>query len=107
MIIKQLHDIEEKEIVPGYYAKFVHSENVTIAYWNIKANHTMPEHAHPHEQVVNLLEGTFELVIDGKPQRAKPGTVIIIPPDMKHSGNAITDCRILDVFYPIREDYRK
>lgn len=106
MIIKHLHNVEEKEIVPGYYAKFIHSENITVAYWNIKANHTMPEHAHPHEQVVNLLEGTFELVIDGKPQQAEPGTVIIIPPNIKHSGNAITDCRILDIFYPVREDYQ-
>lgn len=106
MIIKNLNDMEEKEIVPGYRAKFIHTENMTIAYWNIKANHTMPEHSHPHEQVVNLTEGKFELTIDGKAQRAEPGTVIIIPPNAKHSGIAITDCRILDVFYPVREDYR-
>lgn len=106
MTIKHLKELEEKEIVPGYRAKFVHTQNMTVAYWNITANHTMPEHAHPHEQVVNLLEGTFELVIDGRPQRAEPGTVIVIPANINHSGNAITDCRILDVFYPVREDYR-
>lgn len=23
-----------------------------------------------------------------------------------HSGRALTDCRVIDVFYPVREDYR-
>ena len=36
----------------------------------------------------------------------KPGTVVVIPPDVPHAGKAITDCWIIDVFHPVREDYR-
>jgi len=64
------------------------------------------QHAHHHEQVVNMLEGEFELVVDGTPHRLKPGDVLAIPGNAPHSGRAITRCRILDVFWPIREDYR-
>jgi hypothetical protein len=36
-----------------------------------------------------------------------PGSVGIIPPNAVHSGRALTDCKILDVFSPVREDYIK
>ena len=53
-----------------------------------------------------MLEGEFDLVVDGTPHRLKPGDVLAIPGNAPHSGRAITRCRILDVFWPIREDYR-
>ena len=34
-----------------------------------------------------------------------PGDVAIIPSNIRHAGYAETDCQIIDVFYPIREDY--
>jgi quercetin dioxygenase-like cupin family protein len=107
MLIKHLSDLKEKEVVPGIKGRFIHSDNVSIVYWHIDAGATMPEHAHPHEQIVNLLEGAFDLVVEGKVHEAKPGFIAIVPPNVKHSGKAKTDCRILDVFYPVREDYRE
>ena len=101
-----LKNIPEKEIVPGYKVKFVHSENMTFAYWDIEAGASLPEHAHMHEQVSNLIEGEFEMTVEGKKQVLKPGSVVVIPSNAAHSGQAITHCRIIDVFYPVREDYR-
>ena len=31
-----LNSLDEKELIPGYFVRFVHSENMTVAYWNIK-----------------------------------------------------------------------
>ncbi len=101
-----LNDIEEREMIPGYRARLVHSEHMTLAYWTIKAGSSLPEHSHPHEQVVNLLEGEFEFSLAGEIRRMRPGMVVDIQPNVSHAGKAITDCRILDVFYPVREDYR-
>jgi quercetin dioxygenase-like cupin family protein len=101
-----LESVKEKEIVPGYHARMVHSDNMTFAYWRVEAGASLPEHSHHHEQVYNLLEGEFELVVDGEKYHTKPGTVFILPSNIPHSGRAITDCRILDVFHPVREDYR-
>lgn len=66
----------------------------------------MPEHSHPHEQVANLIAGKFEMTVAGETRTIEPGMVAVIPSEAKHSGRALTDCYILDVFYPIREDYR-
>lgn len=102
----QLDEIEERELVPGFHVRFVHSDSMTMAYWNIDADAELPDHSHPHEQVVNILEGEFVLTVDNNPQTIRPGIVVVIPPHVPHSGKAITDCRILDVFHPVREDYR-
>jgi quercetin dioxygenase-like cupin family protein len=106
MKLINLADIEEKKILPGLHVRFVHSENMTFAYWNIDAGAALPDHKHPHEQVVNIIEGDFELTVAGEPRIIKPGDVVIIPGNVSHSGKAVTNSRVIDVFYPVREDYK-
>jgi quercetin dioxygenase-like cupin family protein len=102
-----LDNLTEREVVPGYKGKFVHSKNMTLAYWNITAGAPLPEHSHYHEQVVNVLEGTLELTVKGETHVLTPGSVVVIPPDVPHSGKAQTHCKVIDVFYPVREDYKQ
>ena len=106
MNLVNLFDIKEENILPGYWVKFVHSANMTFAHWRIEAGAPLPNHSHPHEQVTTILDGDFEITIDGETKVLSPGMVVIIPGDTKHSGRAVSECRILDTFYPAREDYR-
>lgn len=106
MIDKNLSEIEAREVVKGFHGKFIHSESMTFAYWNIDGGSALPEHSHPHEQVVNMFEGSFELTVDNEKKILKPGDVVVIPSNIKHTGKAITDCRLLDVFSPVREDFK-
>ena len=101
-----LLDIPEIEIVPGFHAKLVHTENVTVAHWRIEPDAALPEHSHPHEQTTNVITGEFELTVDGITHHLKPGMVFVIPSEAVHSGRALTGCKLVEVFYPIREDYR-
>jgi quercetin dioxygenase-like cupin family protein len=102
----KLSDIQEREMFLGFRARFVHTDRMTCAYWTITAGAALPEHAHPHEQVSNIIRGRFEMTLDGETQTIEPGGVVVIPSGTKHRGRAITDCYILDVFVPVREDYR-
>ena len=106
MVFQDLNDIQEREIVPGYRARFVHAEKMTLAYWEVEAGAALPEHSHPHEQIANVLEGEFELTVNGESRVLIPGQVAVIPGDVPHSGRAVTDCRLLDAFQPARDDYR-
>ena len=106
MSFLKLKDFEEKEPVPGYKVRFIHTDNMTFAYWNIDAGAALPEHSHPHEQVANVIEGKFELNLNGDKREIEPGDVVTIPSNVKHAGKAVTDCRLIDVFYPVREDYK-
>jgi quercetin dioxygenase-like cupin family protein len=102
-----LDEIKPVEMIPGYMARFIHTERMTLNFLEVKAGATVPEHAHPHEQVSAVTEGEFELTIEGKPVRIGPGMVVVIPSNARHSGLAITDCKLLDIFTPVREDYKK
>jgi quercetin dioxygenase-like cupin family protein len=106
MQLIKLEDVKPREVVRGHYARFVHAENMTVAHWRIEAGTTIPEHDHPHEQVVNVLSGKYELTVAGEPLTLEAGMVLVIPGGVRHSGRAITDALLLDVFYPCREDYR-
>lgn len=101
-----LSALEVREPIPGHRGRFLHSEHTTHVYWEIEAGAQLPEHSHPHEQIVNMLEGTYELVVDGASHVLEAGQVLVIPGGRPHSGTARTDCRILDVFSPVREEYR-
>jgi quercetin dioxygenase-like cupin family protein len=103
----ELSAIAPRETAPGFSGRFIHTAGMTLAYFEIKAGSASPEHAHVHEQVSQVLEGVFQLTIAGEPVILKPGTILVIPSNTRHSGRAITDCKLLDIFNPVREDLRK
>jgi quercetin dioxygenase-like cupin family protein len=105
MTYKSLSDLPVKSPFPGWRGKFVRSAGMTFVYWDVLAGTVLPEHSHPHEQVAHTFQGEFEIIVGGIAQVLRAGSVCVIPPNAVHSGRAITDCKILDVFCPVREDY--
>lgn len=101
-----LKDIESRFPIPGFELKFIHGKNMTSSHWNINKGSVMPEHKHPNEQFSIVQEGQFELVIDGKSNIMEAGKVALIPGNTAHSGKALTDCKIIDIFHPVREDFK-
>jgi quercetin dioxygenase-like cupin family protein len=97
--------VPEQPVFPGYRAKFIHTDSATFAFWNIDAGAVLPEHNHLHEQITHVLEGTFDLTIDGVTHTLSAGATAFIPPHAMHGGLPKTNCRILDIFHPRREDY--
>lgn len=106
MTMIALSEIPQREIFPGFRARVVHGARVSESWVDADAGASFPEHQHPHEQVVNVLEGELEIVAGGATHRLTAGQVLVIPPDVPHSGRAISNCRVLDIFAPVRDDYR-
>lgn len=100
-----IENVGQKEILPGYTVRFVHTNSMTLAYWDVKAGSPLPEHSHPHEQVASVVEGTYELTVAGETKKLQTGEIAVIPSNVLHSGIAITDCKLMDIFSPVREDY--
>ena len=102
----QISDIPSKEILPGFTARFVHTETNTIGFVEITAGSKLPEHAHFHTQTTQVTEGELQLTINGETTIYKPGMIAVIPSNIPHSAKALTDCKVTDIFSPVREDYK-
>ena len=105
-MLHSLSDLPVREVFPGFRGQFVHTDATTLVYWTIAAGATLPEHTHPHEQIVNMFDGELELTVGGLTRTLRAGDVLAIPGGVPHSGRALTEVRVLDVFTPVREDYR-
>jgi quercetin dioxygenase-like cupin family protein len=103
---RSLSALEEKEIIKGFFGKMVHTDQLTVAHFRIEMGSTLPEHHHVHEQVTNIVSGELEMTIGGETKVCKAGDVVVIPSGVPHSARALTDCRVIDVFQPARDDYR-
>lgn len=99
-------ELTEKELVPGIFARFVHTDQVTIGYVRLLKGSVLPEHAHPHQQITSVMEGTLEMTLGGNTYTCEKGHSLVIPGNTPHSAVALTDCYVVDVFQPVREDYR-
>ena len=106
MAFFELDEIPKRAMLPGCKARFIHSDAMTVSHWYLDKGAVIPLHSHPHEQVTTLIEGELELTVDGETQLLKPGSGAIIPSGSPHSARAKTGCYVIDVFYPVREDYR-
>ena len=53
-----------------------------------------------------VIEGRFKLALNGSENVYEKGDFVVIPSNVQHQGEALTDCKLMDVFSPAREDYK-
>jgi quercetin dioxygenase-like cupin family protein len=105
-IFRHFSDITTKEIAPGFFSKLIHTDNNTINFIEVKEGCSVPLHKHIHQQCSFVIEGKFEMTVNGDTQMLDPGFFAVIPSNAVHGGTAVTDCKLVDLFSPVREDYR-
>lgn len=105
MPLVDLDNLKHLDLAEGIRARVVNTGNLTVAHVKLDAGAVMPEHAHPHEQIVNVVEGELELTVDGKATILKRGRAMVLTPMIPHSARALTDVYVVDVFHPVREDF--
>lgn len=101
-----LNDIKAREFLPGLFGKMLHGEKSTLGFWEIKKGSVIPEHFHENEQITCILEGELQMTIGVTTTIFRAGNVQVIPPNVPHSAIALTDCKAIDSWTPVREAYR-
>ena len=101
----ELKDLPELEIAKGIKARTVTADTVTVLHVTIEEGALLPEHSHYNEQVVNVIEGALELTVKGQNYNLMPGNVMVLEPNIVHSGRCIKACRVIDVFHQVRKDF--
>lgn len=104
--MQQIKDLIPKQLMEGIIGYYAHGQNMSFGFVEIKAGTDMPQHQHVHEQITYIIEGQLDMIIDGKKYSLTPGCFHVIPSNIWHGANAITDCKLIDVFGPVREEYK-
>ncbi len=101
-----LSTIPSKEIMPGYHGKLIHTKTMSLVFWEVEKNAVLPQHHHVNEQIMHVIKGEFEFTLDGETRVYYSGDIVPIASGIPHSGKALTDCKLMDVFSPAREEYK-
>ncbi|RPH37743.1 cupin domain-containing protein [bacterium] len=64
-------------------------------------------HKHPHKQISYLLNGSFEVNINGEKKTLKAGDSYLTLPNVEHGVVALEDGVLIDIFTPHRADFVK
>lgn len=95
------------QIFPGVEIATMAGTNMMISVVTFEPHAVVELHSHPHEQMGILLEGELTFHIGEEVFQVQPGQGWRIPGDVEHKAIAgDSPVRAIDIFHPIREDYR-
>lgn len=94
-------------IFPGVAIATCSATQMMLSHVDIQPGATVEEHQHSHEQVGIVLEGQATFYIGGEQKVMRKGDMYRIPGNVRHRVVASElGLKALDIFHPIREDYR-
>ena len=98
-------DEPQVDIVPGVRRRHLSGDNVMLVQVTLDDGAVVPEHAHVHEQISQVISGRVEFVVGGQKQVLGPGGAVLIPSNVTHIATALEPSVTLDIFSPPREDF--
>jgi quercetin dioxygenase-like cupin family protein len=105
MLIKH-KDTKSTTPVPGITRRILaYTQKVMITEHALEKGAVLPDHKHPHEQIVYLLSGELLLEVSGENFTMLPGDSVAVPSNANHKAVAFKESIALDIFAPARTDY--
>jgi quercetin dioxygenase-like cupin family protein len=95
-----------KNLFPGAAGHYAHGDRTTVGEVILARDAVVPLHQHPHEQVSYVISGQLEFTVGTQVHVMDPGACLMIPGNTPHGCRAITPCKVIDIFTPVREDYQ-
>ncbi|MBV8949039.1 MAG: cupin domain-containing protein [Solirubrobacterales bacterium] len=95
------------EMAEGVMAKALFGEGAMLNLVELEPGAVVAHHHHPHEQLGLMLRGSMTLNVDGAEHVLREMDGYTLPGDIEHGATAGPEgALVLDVFRPVREDYR-
>lgn len=72
----------------------VDKENVTLTVFAFDENQTLSEHTAPHDALLQILDGSGKVIIEGEEFELDEGESMVMPADKPHAVEAITNFKM-------------
>lgn len=103
-----LPDVSPIELTPGVVGHPLFGRGAMLNLLDIEPGAGVPLHSHPHEQLGLVISGELILTADGTEHRLGPMDAYQLDGSLEHAARAgDAGCRVLDIFQPVREEYRE
>ncbi len=100
-------ELSQHTIFPGVRIQTCAADQMMLSVVDLAPHAIVEEHAHPHEQVGMIVQGRAIFFIGDEQKTLQAGDLYRIPGHVRHKVIALDEpVRALDIFHPIREDYR-
>jgi quercetin dioxygenase-like cupin family protein len=100
-------ELSRHTIFPGVHIQTCAADKMMLSVVDLAPYAVVEEHAHLHEQVGMILQGQAIFFIGGEQKTLQVGDLYRIPGNVRHKVIALDEpVRALDIFHPIREEYR-
>lgn len=83
-----------------------HSDELMLVRHYFEQDWVGERHSHPHHQLVYVVKGALRVEVGGKTFDAFTGDSFIVDGGVQHQAAALEASEVLDVFTPVRVDYR-
>jgi len=93
------------QLGPGAIAHLYGSHNMTVSFIVQEPQCAFKVHSHEPEEIVIVLEGERDEVLDGKLYHIKAGDIITVPSGSEHGSYTYdSGCKVIEIFSPPRVD---
>jgi quercetin dioxygenase-like cupin family protein len=99
------NNIRPSEITATYLRKVAVGENLTVARIEVQEGAVTHLHSHNNEEVILVLKGAWRFNLAGRELTIGPNQMLLIPPAVEHSSEALEDTVALDICTPARGDW--
>lgn len=100
-----LERMSDDEISDLYRRKMVFGESITVARVEVKQGAVTQPHTHQNEEVIIVLKGAWRFQMAGREETLRANQMLIIPPGVEHSAEAVEDTVAIDICTPTRIDW--
>lgn len=105
---KYVYSIDELPFTPlveeeNINTQFILGDKTQISFIQNPPGATFPMHSHDCEQILIMLEGSEEHVVDGVEIHMEAGDVCVHPGGVMHGGKTLTGFKGIDIFSPPRD----
>ena len=84
-----------------------HSDQLMLVRHYFEKGWVGARHSHPHHQLVYVVSGAIRVDVAGREFDVRAGDSFVVDGGVEHQAWALEASEVLDVFTPVREDYRE
>jgi quercetin dioxygenase-like cupin family protein len=100
-------ELAHHTIFAGVHIHTCALEKMMVSVVDLEPFAVVEEHSHPHEQMGMWLAGRARFFIGDEEKTVQPGDVYRIPGHVRHKVVVLDEpARAIDIFCPVREEYR-